>query len=886
MIVCRLYGQRLFMTDFSLQGENLNLIDGMNSNIRLDKERYVPQNKIYKGQSSTQFPQDVSSIKHDSLLDTLMELRRVKVKFRELESQHQIVLRRLITESLDNLSDVQSLVTIVELLLFIEFRVQGEAFKTKLIKAMLSNLDIIPQNDFVTLFHGLSKLGIVMQDLSSTQSESLFIYLDETVLSLGGRKLSTLVWSLGKSGLSWNSLPEGILTKIFNRIAHVGVFGQIQLSSLVVGLSKLDLKWRMIPRRVRQILLKNFPDPSQCQERAYSNIIDILGTLEVHQEDIRRYDLSMNEQDQFTRKIFDGYVNLYRNFTSQGLSTTISGLSKLGFTTFNIPKRVMTCMQLSCLEKNIEYDVDNPSMIRMNDQAFSNILFHFGKMNFVWNSDAPLERMLVPAFRSACLKQFENHLTVMTEQGLSNTLNGFAKLGLKFDNFPLSTRTKLLAHVITLEETLIPRSISNILWAFHKFDLNWDKLGEKLQITLLRSIEREIDDFNGEGVSITIYALSHLLSNNEGCKVDDKSLNVIKALLQRITTLTHKLQPIEVANIVYGLAKLDLNVNDLDITVKNSLISSVRNTISSMSEQEFGNTVWGLFGKLGFDFNTLSVSVSNAMAKMQHVIKHQALFAVLQSLSQSGVVWDDFSDEMRNVLWLCTLRVLPTPVQNGILVLKGRALSEYFKGLTIALQCLSTLRMPLDASKEKELLDKRLFPILTEFKMKSSAISSGVSIGYGITGFAKLKRSWSSLSDEQKIFLTNYVDDYLIEAMNSRDFTGLLWMYGQLSADFRYLDNSLKTLVIRKFEEAISHMNSTEIAWSLWSLGRIKIIASDISKTGQEVLIRQLSLNLQDMNRQESAVTLWGLGELKFPVNELSDDLRYALTTILVYWGK
>jgi hypothetical protein len=72
----------------------------------------------------------------------------------------------------------------------------------------------------------------------------------------------------------------------------------------------------------------------------------------------------------------------------------------------------------------------------------------------------------------------------------------------------------------------------------------------------------------------------------------------LRITLEEICSNCTKMRPIETANIIYGLGKMNCLFTSLPIKSQNSLIYGVINTCDAMDEQELGNTVWGLIGHM------------------------------------------------------------------------------------------------------------------------------------------------------------------------------------------------------------------------------------------------------------------------------------------------
>jgi hypothetical protein len=227
-------------------------------------------------------------------------------------------------------------------------------------------------------------------------------------------------------GVNWKYLDLDSKNALLGRMVAVSPLGPHSASMAFTGLSKMGASWGSLPADARKSLEDSFPMPSQASEQVVANMIHSYGSMGA----LYARDLSAETKDRLTAS----FVSVAPAFTVQGLSNTLHGLSKMGYRMENWPDALLRSFE-SALFGN------KPSSIRhMKDQGVSNTVWSLGQCGAQWTAantktDAPDE-----AQRGAIRCRLSNEMCLqlsrsiasnapqMTEQGLSNTLLGLAKV--------------------------------------------------------------------------------------------------------------------------------------------------------------------------------------------------------------------------------------------------------------------------------------------------------------------------------------------------------------------------------------------------------------------------------------------------------------------------
>lgn len=266
-------------------------------------------------------------------------------------------------------------------------------------------------------------------------------------------------------GASWKYLDLDTKDVILFRMVTVSPMGPHSASMAFTGLSKMGATWDSLPADAKNSLQDSFPTPSQASEQVVSNIIHSYGSMGA----LYARDLSSETKDRLTAS----FVSVAPAFTVQGLSNTLHGLSKMGYRIENWPDALLRSFE-SALFGN------KPSSIKhMKDQGVSNTVWSLGQCGAIWTATKTETDDLDDARGVTTRGRFSSEMCLqlsraiasnapqMTEQGLSNTLLGLAKVTCPILSCLSLSFLILLCCVVHCHISLYP---SNFVFLCHIYD--------------------------------------------------------------------------------------------------------------------------------------------------------------------------------------------------------------------------------------------------------------------------------------------------------------------------------------------------------------------------------------------------------------------------------
>ena len=242
---------------------------------------------------------------------------------------------------------------------------------------------------------------------------------------------------LGKMRAHWKNLSPEIHDSLLGQLSSIGAMSGQSLSMTVIGLSKLGATWDSLTPKCRLTLQRGFPSPIQSSEQIVANVIHSFGIMGVKYAE--------NLDDETKGKIANSFITVASTFTGQGLSNTMYGWAKMGYRFEQWPHN------LHFEWESAFFSSRSPcSISRMKDQSVSNSIWSLGQCGAAWASQSisfPTagRYMLTSNFCSIICRSIESNFEQMTEQGLSNTLMGLAKV---YRDTPLNVYPILYALII------------------------------------------------------------------------------------------------------------------------------------------------------------------------------------------------------------------------------------------------------------------------------------------------------------------------------------------------------------------------------------------------------------------------------------------------------
>ena len=243
---------------------------------------------------------------------------------------------------------------------------------------------------------------------------------------------------------SWKYLAAETRVReaLVSQLVAMSPLGPHSASMAFTGFSKMKATWTSLPLAARKALEDSLPAQVQGQghgqatEQVVANMIHSMGCMGA----LHSTDLSRDSQD----RLEAAFIAIAPSFTDQGLSNTLYGLARMGFRFEDWPARLRVSLEAALFG-------DRPSsVLHMKDQSISNSIWSLGHGGALWSEeDEDKEEGDVHVHSSHrnrdrntgarkyrlsaknCLllsKSVARNAPAMTEQGLSNTLFGLAKV--------------------------------------------------------------------------------------------------------------------------------------------------------------------------------------------------------------------------------------------------------------------------------------------------------------------------------------------------------------------------------------------------------------------------------------------------------------------------
>jgi hypothetical protein len=379
----------------------------------------------------------------DSMMDLFDDLISAQTTFASL----QVASRRSLLLLMCNAMDQRclDLVKFTQLLLSLRFSyktITSSDLKSHFLTSVSSQLPHINDYQLVTALRNFIKLDINWHDFNESFKEELKESMNRNMNKMSGTMLSSFVWSLGNLQTRWEMLNTISRQAIFDQIVNLGDLRAQSLSSLIYGLNKMRLVWAKIPKNVQIVLFDNFPTTVELNEQIVANIIYSLCQMKVSMKDLSDYDKlrSTNRTSiKFINRITSAFQHVSGNFTPQGLSNALLGLSKIGFTSAHLSADVI----VDTLCPSDVQSKHSTNFETLNAQSFSNIIWSLGRMKYTWYSRQRLSNdtrfssssHLSYQFCQQALTRFDDLLSVVNEQALSSILHGLANVSVHWHKY-------------------------------------------------------------------------------------------------------------------------------------------------------------------------------------------------------------------------------------------------------------------------------------------------------------------------------------------------------------------------------------------------------------------------------------------------------------------
>ncbi len=810
------------------------------------------------------------------LAGLLLALQKFDVKFADMPP----LLRSHVSRIIEQPQIVDGYIVTTLLRVFAKMRLRLDtdltsAAKHRLLLIVGETASELSSSELATCLHGLASMDVSLRSLSDSFQRAIWMAIGTQAEGMDGVSLSTIIWSLSKMGMRWTIVPAQARNGLLDRIAALerSQLSLFSVANILLGLGRMGALWMRLPSRFTQRIQIHFPSasdsPEALSEHTVSSICYSLGLLEAPNRAL---------QLQARQGLLHAVEAALPFFSSQGYSNSLHGLAKMGVQCSELSAELVQAMYLAGVQGQ-----HGACLRELNTQALANVLWAMGTMGFSLHKDQQ-------GFATMAVEALCKQLPLMTDQGVSNSLIGFIKMGAEEQDMLAVIECAGLNNLTALA-AMSQQSLANIYWTLSQLPASL-----MAATSVLRTVEMT---FARLPEPLDPTCLATLLNSlaKRGASYDslDEPLRIAVERSLADSVATHAASR-EAATIVSSLAKLGCDLQRLPRRSQLALLDAVGRRCLAMSEQELGNTIWGLGGmRMNVPhFQTVFLQLCNAVTSQRGLLKYQAVMGILQGFGRmEGIAWLD----------------LPPSTQEVIVEALGTALVQApgNAGPRLAANCLLSLgklrisaesaeteqeaiakRALLDALVKEASSDVWISNRITIESRDDSTITSMVvyakTVVSALNGIARLARSHKDFPDSTSMqaFMTTQLSSALVY-MDADDVATVWWSLARLStahAHFAHADSpdtpsyavegSVHRALCKRSAEVMQGMSSYAFSWSLWAIATTRHRFEELPSPMQKTMLHQLDHLLSaGLSSSELGLVLWALTSMAIDFNAL-----------------
>ena len=430
-----------------------------------------------------------------------------------------------------------------------------------------------------------------------------------------------------------------------------------------------------------------------------------------------------------------------------------------------------------------------------------------------------------------------------------------------------------------------------------------------LQLTaiFMPDIIRLSSHFTAVTLATVYYSLSKLgcsyrwssSSSTSSSQLQHHHQAVFSSLEARFTAPDVQPSGSEVAGIIYSLGRMQCSFYSHQLTpaMQSKLLRTTAEVMPDMTEQELGNSVWGL-GQMGVHYPTMPVSLrtslEEALGREHMQLRKQALVAILQGLgkgfNETTAPWYSLPQGLRRVMVDNIRRLSPSlrdasPVLSvGHSVLVGNILLA-----------LGHLRVSWLDDEIADLLSTHLLPHLLQSNGSSGPMDddgddaadrdrrryASQSATAAVNGVARMSSAleWTDIPLMVRTFVLDMISRHVGSMTTPSELSTLLWSLAKLGMKKIVLPPETKQQLLSPLMELAGQMTGHELVWCIWSLGRMDLLYADLPAELQKKLISSCmeSRAIESMSLEEFGLMLWSLAKVQVPMDDMPAAMKEAL---------
>lgn len=273
--------------------------------------------------------------------------------------------------------------------------------------------------DFVQNLHGLAKLESDIQHLPDNLRNRFWALLSDNISFLSAAQISIVVWSMSKVCISWSAVPLSLRRSLLHALVQRKESLSAQnVANLLQGLARMKASWSRLDDSFKERVERDLPTVQTVKgrEAAYelsvTRIIYSLGLLGATASSLPSSCLE---------DLLLCLAQVFPFCSPQGFSNSLYALARLTLSSKTIPLLLFDQIVAAGLNEKAGL------LRKLDGQAISNVFWALGTMHFQWKWNRDDEDPW-SVFCSSLVEALSGRQSQLTNQGVSNTLLGFAKV--------------------------------------------------------------------------------------------------------------------------------------------------------------------------------------------------------------------------------------------------------------------------------------------------------------------------------------------------------------------------------------------------------------------------------------------------------------------------
>jgi len=488
--------------------------------------------------------------------------------------------------------------------------------------SLATRLPGMDEQGVVNSLYGLSSVGVKWFQLDEVTKAALLRAVTRVSESMGEKGVAVTVLSLAKMDLCWkDDLKESEKDSIRRAIARQSNIGEHALSSLLYGLGKLSRKWEDLQPDVRLALKTSIVVchiNNKCTPQGVANSLYGMSQMQT---------VWANLSSSVRMALFKEVFKSVKSTSETQLSTMIASLGKMGVQWHQIPLN---------LQNELLMEMESKSS-NMNEQHLSNVLFALGSMGLKWET---LPRALKVSLMAGLYRvNFDRDDNMKKKGKYVRTPSSHRKWCSRRHLFQ-ETQTVLFSRDgLTLKDE-VPTDIF-----FPYIDSS-----KATDIKNASHKENEHDRMNAQGLSMSIVGLSKLGAT--WVTIPEHFVTVLENSLLRLVS---KMNLAQLSNTLSAMSKMLWRWENLNESLRKSIISSTSKLISQSGRQNFRDVsmVINSLGTLGLRWASISSS-SSTFKSINHGISlvlrkgdREEVAGVVFGMGLMDFSWTSISEKIR-----------------------------------------------------------------------------------------------------------------------------------------------------------------------------------------------------------------------------------------------